>query len=400
MHILYIHQHFAIPAGSTGTRSYEFSRRWVKAGNKVTVITGNYDVGGLGLGKALVQRLTIEGVEIIAVGAGYSNKLSFLGRVFAFLCFMIFSVYVGLRVKGVDVIYATSTPLTVGIPAILLKWLKRVPFVFEVRDQWPEIPIEMGILKNKALIKILLWLERTIYHQSAAIVALSPGMADGVRRVLKKQRPVAVVPNSSDTDKFRPDIDGGGLRRQRGWMEKCVFLHAGAMGKANGLDFVIDAAERLRDNDTIHFVLIGEGGEKNKLKARIESVGLANIEIIDSVPKEQLPGYFAACDVSIVLFADYPIFFKCRKACAAELFGLAAGCSGVFESRVRLRALQSGRIYRKAASACVGRRTKVSNGAQRPTHSRAEIRQGQAGGKGLEYIGNCLPELYRRIIAR
>lgn len=307
MHILYIHQHFAIPAGSTGTRSYEFSRRWVKAGNKVTVITGNYDVGGLGLGKALVQRLTIEGVEIIAVGAGYSNKLSFLGRVFAFLCFMIFSVYVGLRVKGVDVIYATSTPLTVGIPAILLKWLKRVPFVFEVRDQWPEIPIEMGILKNKALIKILLWLERTIYHQSAAIVALSPGMADGVRRVLKKQRPVAVVPNSSDTDKFRPDIDGGGLRRQRGWMEKCVFLHAGAMGKANGLDFVIDAAERLRDNDTIHFVLIGEGGEKNKLKARIESVGLANIEIIDSVPKEQLPGYFAACDVSIVLFADYPI---------------------------------------------------------------------------------------------
>jgi len=307
MHILYIHQHFAIPKGSTGTRSYEFARRWGKAGNKVTVITGNYDLGGLDLGNSLVQKLTIEGIEIIAVGTRYSNQQSFIRRLLSFFCFMVFSVYAGLRTAGVDVIYATSTPLTVGIPAILLKWFKRVPFVFEVRDQWPEIPIEMGILRNRVMIRILLWLEKAIYNQSAAIVALSPGMADGVKAVLKKQKSVTVVPNSSDTDRFRPDINGATIREAKGWTEKCVFLHAGAMGRANGLDFLVDAAEKLIDDRKIHFVLIGDGGEKNKLKARIEDLGLENIEIIDSVAKAKLPEYLAACDVSIVIFADCQI---------------------------------------------------------------------------------------------
>lgn len=307
MHILYIHQHFAIPKGSTGTRSYEFARRWVATGNKVTLITGNYDVGGLNPGNALVQKLTIEGIEIIAVGTRYSNKQSFFRRVLSFFCFILFSVYAGLRTAGVDVIYATSTPLTVGIPAILLKWLKRRPFVFEVRDQWPEIPIEMGVLRNKALIRVLLWLEKAIYKRSAAIVALSPGMAEGVRSALKQEKPISVVPNSSDTDRFRPDIDGAGIREEKGWTERCVFLHAGAMGRANGLDFLVDAAEKLRDNRTIHFVLMGDGSEKRALKRRVERLGLNNMEILDSVAKSELPEYFAACDVSLVIFADYPI---------------------------------------------------------------------------------------------
>jgi glycosyltransferase involved in cell wall biosynthesis len=307
MHIVYIHQHFATLKGSTGTRSYEFARRWVKAGCKVTLITGHYDIGGLELGTGLIQKQTMEGIDVVVVGTKYSGKQSYLGRITSFLYFMLFSIYAGLQAKGVDVVYATSTPLTVGIAAIVLKWLKRIPFVFEVRDQWPEIPIEMGIIKDKIMIKLLLWLERTIYEQSATIVALSPGMADGIRSVLQKKKTVAVIPNGCDVEAFRPDIDGSAVRKENGWGDKLVLLHFGAMGRANGLEFVIDVAQRLKANDNIHFVLLGDGSEKAALVKKVEQIRLTNIEILDSRPKEELANIVAACDVSMVIFANHPI---------------------------------------------------------------------------------------------
>jgi len=307
MHILYLHQHFAIPSGSTGTRSYEFARRWIKAGHKVTLITGHYDIGGLELGKGLIQKKTVKGINVVIVGTTYSNKQSFIRRIMSFLCFIFFSIYAGLLTKKVDVIYATSTPLTVGISAIALKWLKRIPFVFEVRDQWPEIPIELGVIKNKIMIKLLLWLEKTIYKNSSAIVALSPGMNQGIRDVLGDSKPITVASNCSDLDAFYPELDGSKIRKERGWEDKFVFLHFGAMGKANGLDFVVDIAEKLEDNKDIHFVLVGDGSEKQRLKDRIARIGLPNIEILDSVPKSELPFWVTAADVSMVIFANHPI---------------------------------------------------------------------------------------------
>lgn len=308
MHILYIHQHFATPNGSTGTRSYEFAKRWVKAGHKVTVITGYSDLSGLELeNNKLLQKQTIEGINVNIIAAKYSNKQSYFRRTMSFLSVCFFSNYVGLMTKNVDVIFSTSTPLTVGIPATILKWLKRVPFIFEVRDQWPEVPIEMGIIRNRVLIKLLLWLEKTIYKKSAAIVALSPGMADGVRSVLKAEKPIHIVSNSSDTELFRPDIDGSEIRHKNAWGNKLVLLHFGAMSKANGTGFIVDVAERLKANTDICFVLIGAGHEKISNTQKIEQLGLNNITVMDSLPKAQLPKLVAACDISMVTLANYPI---------------------------------------------------------------------------------------------
>ncbi len=307
MHILYIHQHFATPAGSTGTRSYEFARRWVKAGHKVTLIAGHYDIGGLQVDKALNQKQTIEGINVVVVGTKYSNKQSHLRRITSFLSFCFLSIYAGLRTKGVDVIYASSTPLTVGIPAMVIKWARHIPFVFEVRDQWPEIPIELGIITNRFLIKILLWLEKTIYKNCSSIVALSPGQADGIRAVLTEEKPIMVIPNSCDTDVFRPDIDGSAIRQRRGWGEKLVLLHTGAMGKVNGLNFVIDAAERLKEQSDIMFVLIGDGKQKPFLESRVKELGLTNVEILSSVPKQELPEFYAAADMGLVIIGNFPI---------------------------------------------------------------------------------------------
>jgi len=323
MHILYIHQHFATPAGSTGTRSYEFARRWVKAGHKVTLITGHYDVGGLQVAGALYRKQNIEGINVIIVGTKYSNKQSYLRRVTSFLSFCLLSIYAGLRTKSVDVIYASSTPLTVGIPAMVIKWIKHIPFVFEVRDQWPEIPIELGIITNRFLIKILLWLEKTIYRNCSSLIALSPGQADGIRAVLTEEKPITVIPNSCDIDVFRPNIDGSAVRQRKGWGNKFVLLHTGAMGKVNGLDVVIKAAERLKEHSDIMFVLIGDGHQKLFLEGRVKELGLTNVEILPSVPKQELPEFYAAADIGLVIIGNYPII---EHNSANKFFdGLSAG---------------------------------------------------------------------------
>ncbi len=316
MHILYIHQHFATPAGSTGTRSYEFARRWVRAGHKVTLIAGHYDIGGLQVDKALYQKQNIEGINVVVVGTKYSNKQSHLRRITSFLSFCLLSIYAGLRTKGVDVIYASSTPLTVGIPAMVIKWAKHIPFVFEVRDQWPEIPIELNIITNRILIKILLWLEKTIYRNCSSIIALSPGQADGIRKVLTpdsrnrgltEEKPITVIPNSCDIDLFRPDIDGSAIRQRKGWGDKLVLLHTGAMGKVNGLDFVINAAERLKEHSDIMFVLIGDGKQKPFLESMVKELALTNVEILSSVPKRELSDFYAAANIGLVIIGNFPI---------------------------------------------------------------------------------------------
>lgn len=307
MHILYLHQHFALPQGTTGTRSFEFARRWVNAGHRVTLICGITDQSGIDAeGRRRIEFET-EGIRVIALNTRYSNNLGLGGRVWAFFKFMLLSFLVGRKVKDVDIIFATSTPLTIGIPAMLLKGCRRVPFVFEIRDQWPQIPIQMGYIRNPLLKKLLLWLERRIYKSAAAVVALSPGMADGVRSVLKQDKEIVIASNSSDVDKFRPDIDGSEVRSRMGWRDKFVVVHFGAMGKANGLDFLVEAADGLRDNPEILFVIIGTGSEKQRLRGEIERRGLKNIQILDTFPKQDLPNIIAACDVSTVVFADYPI---------------------------------------------------------------------------------------------
>jgi glycosyltransferase involved in cell wall biosynthesis len=269
------------------------------------MITGHYDIGGL---DCTHKNQEIDGIKVIVAGAEYGNKMSFLQRVSAFITFIFAAILNGIKVKNVDVIYVTSTPLTVGVPAMVLKWLKRKPFVFEVRDQWPEIPVALGIIKNKLLIKILLWLERFIYKQSSGIVALSPGMADGVKESLKNiNKKIEIVPNCSDVDRFFSDEDGGEIRKKYGWENKFVFIHFGAMGKVNGLDFLVDAAEKLKEKPEIHFVLVGGGSEKSSLVSKVKESNLTNIEILDSRPKSDLPKLVAACEISTVILANFPI---------------------------------------------------------------------------------------------
>jgi glycosyltransferase involved in cell wall biosynthesis len=132
-------------------------------------------------------------------------------------------------------------------------------------------------------------------------------MTEGIRKIVGEQKPIVIVPNSCDTELFHPDINGSRVRREKGWGNKLVLLYFGALGKANGLGFIVDAAERLKTNPDIHFVLVGDGDEKAAIVKRVEHLGLDNIEMLDSIPKGRLPEFVAACDIAMVIFANYPI---------------------------------------------------------------------------------------------
>lgn len=212
-HILYIHQYFATPQGKTGTRSYEFARRWVKEGHSVTMLTTTAQLTPDDISKAkgvFVKKFAVDGINVTAISVSYQQNMGVIKRCAAFATFMAAASLFVIFCKNYDIIYATSTPLTVGIPALVAKWLRRKRFVFEVRDQWPEVPIELGFIRNSILQKCLLKLENIIYRNAAAIVALSPGMAAGVKAVLgtTAKTPISVISNCCDTNIFRPDIDG------------------------------------------------------------------------------------------------------------------------------------------------------------------------------------------------
>ncbi len=311
MHILYIHQYFATPHGGTGTRSYEFARRWVRAGHRVRVVTTTAQLTAADLaashGRRWIRRLQVEGIEVTAFHIAYRQKMGFVRRLGAFLSFMIASMAYAVLIRGVDVVYATSTPLTVGVPALAARWLRRRPYVFEVRDVWPEIPIALGILRHPILIWAAQTLERTIYRWASAIIPLSPGMAHSVRKNAPPGTEIVTIPNACDSHVFAPGNDGAEVRRTYGWRDQLVLVHTGAMGPANGLDSILHAANHFRDDPSLLFALIGEGGEKARLRAECERRNLSNLQIRPAVPKSEIPSLLVAADLGMATMAPVPV---------------------------------------------------------------------------------------------
>jgi glycosyltransferase involved in cell wall biosynthesis len=277
----------------------------VEKGHKVTMLTSTASLTSEDLAEAnglFIKKYAVNGINVLALAIPYRQQMGMFKRCLAFCAFSFLASVVVFFLKF-DVVYATSTPLTIGIPALAARWFRRKKFVFEVRDQWPISAIEVGAIKNRFLIGILSWLERLVYKNASAIVALSDGMAEGVRQVAGQRKLIHVVPNCAALDFFRPDIDGSAVRKRKGWEDKLVFLQAGSMGISYGLDFVIDAAGKLKEHRDIVFVLIGQGSQKPGLERKVQELGLTNVEILPPVPKYQIPEFFAAADVGLVIIS-------------------------------------------------------------------------------------------------
>ncbi len=307
MRICYIHQHFETNRGSAGTRSYDVSRHLTALGHQVTVICGVIDIGGLDRPPRHVpfRRLRMHGFDVIVCNVLYSNKQGFLARLWSFFGFaLLASLAVTFLAPRPDVVFATHTPLTAGIPGYVGGQVHRAPFVFEVRDLWPESDIISGNLKEGWFTRLMQMLEEFLYARAEKVLLVSPGFE---RRLLErgypagKLRTILLGADGGVFAELRPDPE---FRRAHGLDGRTVAVYAGVHGKANGLDYVIDAAERLRERDDVAFVLIGDGMEKPRLIERVKQLGLDNVRFLPYVPKTELPGILAACDVGLMILAN------------------------------------------------------------------------------------------------
>jgi glycosyltransferase involved in cell wall biosynthesis len=302
MRILYIHQYFATQRGRTGTRSLEQARAMRARGHDVTMLVSSAQLRDdeIPLGRGVIRRGTIAGLPVIVLDVPYDQRMGYFRRIAAFLKFMLLACRVALTGERWDLIYASSTPLTIGIPALAGKLFRSIPYFFEVRDLWPDIPVALGIIKNGALIGALRIAELLIYRHARTIVAANRDMARAIGRKTRNRKPIVVVPNACDIDFFNPDRRDGEFRRAYGLEDKIICIHAGPFGKVNHLECVLDAAELLGDTERLSFVLIGEGREKLHLEVLAAERGLSNVLFLDAIDKKDLVAVLADCDIGLM----------------------------------------------------------------------------------------------------
>ncbi|GAA5111751.1 glycosyltransferase family 4 protein [Alloalcanivorax gelatiniphagus] len=316
MKVLYFHQHFSTPGGSAGTRSYEMARRLVEAGHQVTMVCGSYHGGQTGLDGPFRRGRRegrVDGIQVLEFNLAYANSDGFVKRAGLFLLFALRSVAVALT-RRYDVVFATSTPLTAGIPGIVARWLRGKTFVFEVRDLWPELPKAMGVIRNPLVLTLMSALEWLSYHSAQRLVALSPGMAEGIRRRGIADERIAMIPNGCD---FRIFGNAGKPWRPEGVGEQDLMaIFTGTHGMANGLEAVLDAAAELRrrGRQDIKLVLVGQGMRKPALidRAHREKLDAAQggaMVFHDPVGKADLAGLMAAADLGMQILANVPAFY-------------------------------------------------------------------------------------------
>lgn len=344
MHILLLHQYFLDSEDSGGSRFNEMTKTWREQGHQITVLAGmvHYTTGVKKdhfKGKFIYTETNKDGVKIIRSHVSEAYNTNFAGRLWAYFSFVFSSIYSGTfkAREKYDVILVTSPPLFVGITGLVLSVFKRIPLVFEIRDLWPESAIDTGVLTNKFIIKLAYWFEALIYKKAKLINCLTPAFQ--VKLIENKGVPAGktvMIPNAADfslSEELLKTFDAAKLRTQKNWDGKFVVTYVGAHGIANHLSQVIETAALLQDTNA-HFVLIGEGMEKPKLKELAEKLQLANIEFIDAVPKAEVFKYILASDMGASVLKKVDTFktvysnktfdyMSCRKPIMMAIDGVS-----------------------------------------------------------------------------
>lgn len=320
MKILFIHQYFKTPEEGGGIRSYYMCKALIAKGHQVVLISSHNNK------KYLFKE--VEGIKVHYLPVFYDNKLGFAGRVFAFIKFLGLSTVKALKIPDVDCVYTSSSPLTVGLTGILLKKTKKVRFIFEVMDLWPEAPIQMGFIRNPVLKKILYLLEKAIYKSSDLVIAASPGMEEGVKRVAP-QVPTRMIPNMSDCSYFSPRPKNENLIRKYEVKGKLVCCYTGAVGLSNSLDNLLEIAlylERAAIHD-IHFLIAGEGAHLSKLKEMAAHSRLSNVSFLGYLPKDSIREIYNVSNINLIFFSSEKIL---ETNSPNKFFdGLAAGLPAI-----------------------------------------------------------------------
>lgn len=301
MRILYFHQYFTTPAGAWSTRAYEFASRWVKAGDSVTVVTSVYDKSDIQPSR-FVSTLNVDGITLVVLNIRLSNKHGFLRRLVTFSTYALIACWYALFAPA-DVVVSSSGPITAALPGLVAHYARRLPFVFEVRDLWPEGAIQLGIIRNKLAIHLARAFERICYRAAARIVCLSDGMAQWIS-VTYGMHHVAIVPNVSDN---QAQADNASLVVLPSWaVGKKLVLYTGTLGLIDDCGQLLEMAvelEKERATD-IELVIIGDGKERVLLEQKASALKLTSVHFLGLMPKR---------DVMLWLRAAYCALFVCKN---------------------------------------------------------------------------------------
>jgi glycosyltransferase involved in cell wall biosynthesis len=324
MHIYYLIQYFPPELNGGATRASEMARMWAEQGHHVTVLTGfpNHPHGKIPAqyrGKLFleeqVDNYTIRRSFIYAV----PNKGK-IKRIFNHLSLAI-STFVGsIFKKKPDVIIASSPPIFLGFSGYLLSKFRRVPYIFEVRDVWPQQAVDLGMLKNKQLIKLLEKYEQFLYFHAAKVVGVTNGMRDHFLKTGVPNNKIEIVSNGTDLNIFTPGIINEHLKAELGLSGKFLVSYIGTMGLSQGLSFVLKAAKQLQVYyPKIHFLFVGDGAERDNLISLSKELNLTNITFLPSQARSNIPDLYRLSDVAMVLLKNLPIFYHAKPSKLFEI---------------------------------------------------------------------------------
>ena len=299
MKILYIHQYFRTPEEGGAIRSYYLAKGMVENGLEVEMITAHNKSDG--------ATKHIDNIKVHYLPIYYDNNQNSWGRTVSFLKFMRAALKKAAEIKNVDLVYATSTPLTIGWIALRIKKRLGLPYIFEVRDLWPEAPFQLGFIKNPILKSFLKRLEHKVYKEARSIIALSPG----IQSLILEENPnlkVEVVPNMSDIDFFGKESKKGELEELFGVKDRFVISYFGAIGLSNHLEYMLAVANACKKAHLpVEFLIIGQGSQVEHLKYLARQFELTNLRFLEFQNKYNLKRILNVTDAAYVSFASKPI---------------------------------------------------------------------------------------------
>lgn len=346
MNILFLTDNFPPEVNAPASRTFEHCRAWVQAGHRVTVMTGapNFPQGKVfaGYRNRLWQRETMDGIEVVRVWTYITANAGFAKRTLDYLSFMVTSFLAGLVQRRPDVIVGTSPQFFTNCAAWMLSVFRWRPFVFELRDLWPESIKTVGAMQDSAALRLMERLELFLYRRAAAVVAVTESFRRNLIARGIDGAKIHVITNGVDLTRFQPMARDADLAGRLGLTDRFVAGYIGTHGMAHALETVLEAAALMRQHPqgaNVRFVLLGDGAQKQALKARAQRMGLDNVLFLDTVPKAEVPRYWSLLDASIIHLRKADNFtqvipsklFECMGMGIPVLHGVAGESAEIVE---------------------------------------------------------------------
>lgn len=313
MHVLYLAQFYNEPQDAGAGRHYAFTRTLAEKGHRVTVITGqeNYRTGRIPdrFAGRVVHREEKEGMAILRTWVLTGHRRRFALRYLNHMTFLMTGLWAGLRAKPrPDVVVASSPPLFVAVAGGLLSWLRRAPLITDIRDLWPESVVALRLPVNPIVVKAGFALARWVYGRSRRLIAVTEGIRDGLCKQGQPEEKITTIPNGVDLNLYEGSPAESCLRESHHLTDKFLCVYVGGMGPVHNVGTLVETAQILRDRPRLHFLLIGDGGEKPALMKKVKELGLTNVTFLDPVPKQDVPGVLSSADVCVYSLRNDPFF--------------------------------------------------------------------------------------------